>query len=104
MRRALLTGLTLPLAPFIALGAAQTARPDLGDMLARVGAAVERYYARAQSIICVETVRIQSLGYDLVPDASMGRQLTYELRVYTAPINIRLPEQERQLLEKPADQ
>jgi hypothetical protein len=81
MRRALLTGLTLPLAPLIALGAAQTARPDLGDMLARVGAAVERYYARAQSIICVETVRIQSLGYDLVPDASMGRQLTYELRV-----------------------
>jgi hypothetical protein len=81
MRRAWLTGLTLLLAPFIALSAAQTVKPDLGDMLARVGAAVERYYARAQSIICVETVRIQSLGYDLVPDTSMGRQLTYELRV-----------------------
>jgi hypothetical protein len=54
---------------------------DLGGLLARVGAAVERYYARAQSLICVETVRIQSLGLDLIPDTSMARQLTYELRV-----------------------
>lgn len=81
MRRGLLTGLTLLLAPLIALGAAQSANPDLAALLARVGVAVERYYARAQSIMCVETVRIQSLGYDLFPDASMGRQLTYELRV-----------------------
>src|SRR4029450_8240158 len=81
MRRVLLPGLTMLLAPLVAFGAAQSAKPDLAALLARVGAAVERYYARAQSIICVETVRIQSLGFDLFPDVSGARQLTYELRV-----------------------
>src|SRR5262245_8767074 len=80
MRRMLLLGFTVMLTPFVALGA-QSAKPDLTALLERVGAAVERYYARAQSIICLETVRIQSLSYDLMPDTSMGRQLTYELRV-----------------------
>lgn len=54
---------------------------DLAGLLARVGSAVERYYARAQSIICVETVRLQSLGFDLLSDMTPPRQLTYELRV-----------------------
>jgi hypothetical protein len=40
----------------------------------------------------------------LPPRKWLETWLTYELRVYTAPINIRLPEQERQLLEQPADQ
>src|SRR5262245_23178987 len=81
MRRVLLLGFIVAFAPFVALGAAQSAKPDLAGLLARVGAAVERYYARAQSIICEETVRIQSLGYDLMSDLSFARQLTYELRV-----------------------
>jgi hypothetical protein len=81
MRRVLLLGVTVLLAPFVAFGAAQSGKPDLAALLARAGAAVERYYARAQSIICLETVRIQSLGYDLFPDVSIARQLTYELRV-----------------------
>jgi len=80
MRRMLLLAFAAALTPFVALEA-QSAKPDLTALLVRVGSAVERYYARAQSIICLETVRIQSLGYDLTPDASMGRQLTYELRV-----------------------
>jgi hypothetical protein len=80
MRRMLLLFFAVASTPFVALGA-QSAKPDLTALLERVGAAVERYYARAQSIICLETVRIQSLSYDLMPDTSMGRQLTYELRV-----------------------
>src|SRR5215475_3741432 len=67
--------------PFAIASADQGATTDLGSLLERVGAAVERYYARAQSIICIETVRIQALGFDLIPDASAARQLTYELRV-----------------------
>ena len=81
MRRALLLGLTLAFSPFVIVGAQKAAPIDLAALLTRVGTAVERYYARAQSIICVETVRIQSLGFDLIPDTSAARQLTYELRV-----------------------
>jgi hypothetical protein len=81
MRRALLLGLALAFTPFVIVGAQKSAPIDLSALLTRVGAAVERYYARAQSIICVETVRIQSLGFDLIPDTSAARQLTYELRV-----------------------
>jgi hypothetical protein len=82
MRRGLALGLIAAVTAFVAVGANQSAAaPDLVSLLARVGAAVERYYARAQSLICVETVRIQSLGFDLIPDQSAARQLTYELRV-----------------------
>jgi len=81
MRRALLLGLAVVSTPFVVLGAEQAGPADLPALLARVGAAVERYYTRAQSILCVETVRIQSLGLDLFPDNSPARQLTYELRV-----------------------
>jgi hypothetical protein len=74
-----LLGVLVPLA--IVPNAQSDAANDLAALLARVGASVERYYARAQSLICLETVRIQSLGTDLAPDPSFGRQLTYELRV-----------------------
>lgn len=67
--------------PLAVAGAQKSGSVDLAALLERVGSAVERYYARAQSIICVETVRIQSLGFDLIPDTSASRQLTYELRV-----------------------
>lgn len=50
-------------------------------LLARVGESVMRYYARAQSIMCIETVRLQSLGHDLLTDASPARRLDYELRM-----------------------
>jgi hypothetical protein len=54
-------------------------------VLARVADAVERYYARAQSLICLEAVRLQSLGADLLSDASPARRLDYELRVAWDP-------------------
>src|SRR5437899_1271421 len=81
MRRALLAGFAVAMMPFALAQADQPRMVDLAALLERVGTAVERYYARAQSIICVETVRLQSLGFDLVPDTSLARQLTYELRV-----------------------
>lgn len=64
------------------------ALPDSGELpslLGRVAEAVTRYYARAQSIMCIETVRLQSLGNDLLSDASPARRLDYELRVAWDP-------------------
>src|SRR5436190_3035576 len=81
MRRALVLGLAVAVTPLAVIRAQPSAPAGLAALLERVGAAVERYYARAQSIICVETVRIQSLGFDLIPDTNAARQLTYELRV-----------------------
>jgi len=52
--------------------------------VARVGDYVERYYARAQSIMVDENVVIQPLGLDLRHDG-FARRLTYELRVEWNP-------------------
>ena len=60
-------------------------RPDLGALLARVADSVIDYYARAQSIMCLETVRLQSLGHDLMADSTPTRRLDYELRVAWDP-------------------
>jgi hypothetical protein len=54
---------------------------EVSELLSRVGERVERYFARAQSIVCQETVRLQPLGLDLAYDGSHMRQLIYELRV-----------------------
>jgi hypothetical protein len=58
---------------------------DLGALLGRVGESVSRYYARAQSVICTETVRIQPLGHDLTSNGTPARRLEYELRVAWDP-------------------
>ena len=49
--------------------------------MARVGERIESSYARAHSIICEETVRLEPLGFDLLSDGGHVRQLVYELRV-----------------------
>jgi hypothetical protein len=54
------------------------------DAIERVGDYVERYYARAQSIVVDESVAIQPLGLDLRNDG-FARRLTYELRVEWNP-------------------
>lgn len=65
---------------------AQKAPPvDVHATVARVAEYVQHYFARAQSIICDETVRVQSLGYDLLGDQSPGRTLRSELRVSWEP-------------------
>lgn len=52
--------------------------------VARVGDYVEKYYARAQSIMVDENVAIQPLGLDLRKEG-FARRLTYELRVEWDP-------------------
>jgi hypothetical protein len=72
----------------VALSAAALPPGSAGNvvaLLARVGEQVERYFARAQSIVCQETVRLQSLGADLMTDGSHVRQLVYELRMTWDP-------------------
>ena len=65
--------------------AAQSAADlPLDELLARVGDRVVEWYARAQSIISLETVSIQPLRSDLSPD-NFPRRLAYELRVAWDP-------------------
>jgi hypothetical protein len=49
--------------------------------MARVGGRIEQYYARAHSIMCEETVRLEPLGHDLLSNGDHIRELVYELRV-----------------------
>jgi hypothetical protein len=62
-------------------GQQKPGQPDVDALLARVADRVERYFARAQSIVCNETVRLQPLGRDLTFTGGHVRQLVYELRV-----------------------
>jgi hypothetical protein len=64
--------------------AAFAAPADLGEILTRVGEGVGRYYARAQSIICLETVRLQPVDESFTPQG-FARELVYELRVAWEP-------------------
>jgi hypothetical protein len=65
---------------------AQKAPPfDVTGVLSRLADSVVAYYARAQSIICDESVMLQSLGNDLMSDQSPSRRLLYELRVSWTP-------------------
>jgi hypothetical protein len=61
---------------------AQRARPavPLAETLARVGERVAQWYARAQSLVSVETVSIQPLRSDLT-GVDFPRRLAYELRL-----------------------
>ena len=54
------------------------------SMLDRIGAYVEQYYARAQSVLAVESVTVQPLTRDLGPEG-FARRLVYELRVEWNP-------------------
>ncbi len=65
--------------------AVEGAQPDGGDgdvaaLLARIGARVEEFYARARTVTSRETVRLQQLEADFRP-AGLPRQLVYDLRV-----------------------
>ena len=54
------------------------------SMLDRIGAYVEQYYARAQSVLAMESVTVQPLTRDLGADG-FARRLVYELRVEWNP-------------------
>jgi hypothetical protein len=91
----------------VAAGAAETAAApdvsvDIATLLARVGERVEHYLTRAQSLICIETVKLQPLDFGMAPDQT-GRTVESELRVSWAPLADRrgaLPEAqfERQVM------
>jgi hypothetical protein len=59
--------------------------PDLDQTLAGVAEYLQDYFARAQSIICDETVRVQALGSDLLSLDSMPRVVRNELRISWEP-------------------
>ena len=82
-----MNGLALAAASVISatLAAQQRDAPgDLAAMLARIGDHVEQYYARARTIVCIETVHLQPLALDLTQDGH-ARRLVYELRVAWEP-------------------
>ena len=54
-------------------------------MLVRVGERVAEYFARAQNLVCRETVSVQTLSPDLMTDGSRARRLLYDLRIEWLP-------------------
>src|SRR3954466_8568304 len=74
------------LATWSVTASAQKSPPiDVHGVLSRLADSVLAYYARAQSIICDESVSLQSLSNDLMSDLSPMRRLLYELRVSWEP-------------------
>jgi hypothetical protein len=70
----------------LAVVSAQKAPPvDVQGLLSHLADSVAAYYARAQSIICDESVWLQPLGSDLMSDSSPARRLLYELRISWEP-------------------
>lgn len=74
---------TVILAGVLAVAAARPAGApvDVPALLARIGERVELYYARARSIMCIETVRIEHMDSDFRLPFGHSAQLVYELRV-----------------------
>jgi hypothetical protein len=72
----------------VAVGLALAARAIAGpadeaallDILRRVGTRVEEYFARAQSLVCVEAVHVQPLGIGLTAEG-VGRTVQSELQM-----------------------
>ena len=82
MRRAVCQAATILAGTAVWAAAAQPdGSSDVPALLARIGERVEQYFARAQSIVCRETVQLQPLNYDRSWDGSHVRKLVYELRV-----------------------
>lgn len=59
---------------------------DLEPILARVGARIEEFYKRVQSLICTEKVTAQPISTNLSADG-FARVLEYDLRVELASID-----------------
>lgn len=59
-------------------------REALGQVLTNVGEQVRQFFARAQSLVCLETVHLQPLDTGLT-SASLGRTVESELRLSWDP-------------------
>ena len=79
--RALVVFLIASLPAAVLVAQSPAASRDVTGWMARVGDRIEQYYARAHSIICEESVRLEPLGADLLANGDHVRHLVYELRV-----------------------
>jgi hypothetical protein len=71
----------IPAAIFLlSISAAAQTLPDIDTLLARVSERLERYYRRAQLIVCMEKASVMPIGSDLGP-AGFMRVIESELRV-----------------------
>jgi hypothetical protein len=80
VRETLLAGTVTVAAVISPAAASAQAAVDLPSLLSRVGGQIERYYERAQSLLCHESVMLQPVGGDRFPNGP-SRRLEYELRV-----------------------
>ena len=69
----------------VTAGAQPRSAPDVAAILMRVGERVQEYYARALSVVCLESVSLRQLGTDLTSDGSPARRLVFELRIGWQP-------------------
>ena len=79
--------------------AAQDDAADLAAVLQRAGERVERYFTRAQSIVCREIVRWMPLTPTLV-SAGFGRTVESELRLSWAPADDGTPANEARTIRE----
>ncbi len=70
----------------VAMSAQKAPLPDLGQTLDGVAEYLQDYFARAQNIICDETVRVQALGADLFSLEAPPRTVRNELRISWEPV------------------
>jgi hypothetical protein len=84
MRRAWLAAAALAAALSAEAQQASSAGMDLPDILERVGARVEEFYARARTLTSQEKVRLLHLASDFSP-TSPARHLVYDVRVAWEP-------------------
>jgi hypothetical protein len=70
---------------------------DDADLIERVLSYVERYYARAQTLVATETVTVQPVARDMSKDG-FARHIVNEIRIEWDPANASEPLAVRQLL------
>ncbi len=76
--------LAMSVAAAVSVAAAQPGQAPLEDVLARAGERVQRFFARAQSLVSLETVRLMPLS-STWGSAGPGRTVESELRVSWEP-------------------
>ncbi len=77
---------TLGLTTTVVLSAQPRERLDLETLLQSISAKVEDYFARAQSLVCLETVRLQPLNHGLGAEG-FARTVESELRLSWDPFD-----------------
>jgi hypothetical protein len=84
MRVSLTAGVTALALAVSAAAAQDDGGPELLSTLDHIGVRVEEYYSRAQSILAIESVRVQRQLRDMTTDGHI-RRLVYELRIEWTP-------------------